>query len=354
MGKADEILNQTSLPLIHVGVVTYRRAHLLRRALASVCAQTYTNWRCFVINDDPKDQEPIHLIESLEDPRVFVHEPVEKRGATASFNEVFGFKSCDYVSLLEDDNWWEPTFLATMVDAFYDFPDAVVAVGNEKIVEELEDGSWRDSNRILWPHRNIMSYVTTAEAACGTAKICNSSMLVRRGELNPWYTPQDLPVDVTEHFRERVIPQPLLLVGVPLVNFAVTLQTNRDVRGRCWSDYQMLLIGSVFVSCPSEEREELARRLLRESHGRPSPRVASLLATGLSFREARCIWKYVTIEQVFRFALTLARRWWRIHQVFSVRRRLVSHLDWLLKSPLNQSISNFGISKASCEDPSNG
>jgi len=323
---------------VHVGIVTYRRVALLKRALDSVQSQSYDNWQCFVINDDPEDPGPARLIDALDDPRITLYQPNRKRGAAGSFNEAFRFDSCDFLSLLEDDNWWNSDFLETMIAALDEHPEVTVACGNERIWKEQEDGNWIDTGRDVWSIENDVLYEATMQSACGSAKICNSSMLVRRAGGGPWLTPENIPVDVTEHFRERVFPWPILLVSKVLVNYAETLQTHRDTSGGRWSDYQILLIGSVFASSPKEAREQLARSLLAGDSGRPSPHVTKLLATGLACREARIIWCVASYRQRLRYVVTLIRRWRSIGRVFSVKRRLRVHWEWLLKSPFNQSI----------------
>ena len=43
---------------VRVYLFTYRRNHLLPRALRSLVAQTHTNWVCELHNDDPADPFP--------------------------------------------------------------------------------------------------------------------------------------------------------------------------------------------------------------------------------------------------------------------------------------------------------
>ena len=48
-------------PLVAVYVVTFRRHQMLRRAIASVVAQTYAN-AVKVVNDDPEDEVGLEKI----------------------------------------------------------------------------------------------------------------------------------------------------------------------------------------------------------------------------------------------------------------------------------------------------
>lgn len=319
-----------------VTVVTYRRANLLRRALASVRAQTHSNWHCRVVNDDPEDPEVQNVIDEVGDLRIGLFEPMVKRGASASFNLAFEAQDCDYASLLEDDNWWDPRFLEVMVRAMEMHPEVGAACGNERVWKEQSDGSWKDTGQVIWKESNDELYLTSFPAACGSAKICNSSLLVRRAGREAWLTPDDIPVDVTEHFRERMIPQPLLLVRETLVNYAETLKTHRDTRGNVWGEYQILMIGSVFASLPAPERHGLACKLLHPLHGRPCPYATTLLSTGIAISEARSLWVVASWGQRFRYLLTAVRRISKTRSLPSVRRRRASHWEWLLKSRYNQ------------------
>ena len=53
------------MPHIRVFLCTYRRPALLRRALASLLSQTYTDWTCELHNDAPDDERPRALLAEL-------------------------------------------------------------------------------------------------------------------------------------------------------------------------------------------------------------------------------------------------------------------------------------------------
>src|ERR1700730_797522 len=258
------LMEEYDPPLIAVYVVTYRRHAMLRRALDSVRRQTYKNIVVKVVNDDPEDAEVGRIVVGLADDRFSLFTPQLKRGATRNLNLAFAQPNAPYVTILEDDNWWEPTFLEEMYTALASHPELAVAVGNERIWKECEDGSWTSTGATVWTAQHgVQVHQYEIEQICGSAKICNSSMLVRLGD-SSYRTPDDIPVDVTEHFRERLFPNRILLVGTSLVNYAETVQTARSVGGSLWGEYQALLICSVFIALPHESgRQELADRLWR-------------------------------------------------------------------------------------------
>jgi hypothetical protein len=315
--------------VVAVYVVTYRRPHLLRRAIESVVNQTFKDWELRVVNDDPADDSVGRVIDTFKDKRISLFHPVMKRGASGSFNEVFKAEQCEFSTLLEDDNWWDSRFLEVMVSGLRAHPTVAVACGNERIWIEHADGSWLDSGKTVWPQGDDELFTTDLLTACGSAKLCNSSMLVRRTSEN-WTTPDDIPVDVTEHFRERVIPQPMLLINEVMVNYAETLQTNRARGGTLWADYQVLLIGSVFSTLPHSARQALAFGLMKRFEGRVEPRVTSLLMTALSVPKARILFRQASCRQVVKLALTLIRHPSLLGQLLSVTKRHAGHWKWLL------------------------
>jgi glycosyltransferase involved in cell wall biosynthesis len=306
------------MSLIRVHVVTYRRPHLLPRAIDSLIRQSEPSWVAEVINDDPDDQSVKELIARIGDSRVTLSEPCVKRGGSGNFNYAFRCVQEPFAAILEDDNWWEPEFLETMVHALQQQAAAQVAVANEKVWLEKRDGTWEDTLRTIWPESEGVSlFQWRLEDKLGSAKLCNSAMLWRTCNADQWITPQTIPIDVTEHFRERVVPHPILLVHKPLVNYAVTLHTHRD-EGRTskWGLYQVMLIGSAFAKMHAAERARCAGLLWTRARTGAPPLKTSLITTGLAIPAARVLWKWSTFAERCRWFLTLVRRFRQIRLAF--------------------------------------
>lgn len=325
---------------ISIWIVTFRRPVLLERALRSVLAQTFSEWEGRIVNDDPEDGRVGDLIARLGDSRLKLHQPIQKRGAAGSFNLAFTAFDCEYSALLEDDNWWEPSFLQTMMKRLDANPDVDLAVGNERIWEETSSGDWINTRRTIWPESPDQLFSTPLDLACGSAKLCNSSMLVRRLGRVPFLIPDDLPVDVTEHFRERYVTNPFLLINEPLVNYAETQHTNRQKGGFIWGAYQTLLTASCFCSLPPVARTHLAQRLASAEAGRCTPRITSLATTALFFPEARAIWRCLNWRQRARVLLTWIRRFPLLLRTSRFVRSSIGkrHFEFLLESPFNKAL----------------
>lgn len=324
-------------PLIAVYIVTFRRHQMLRRAISSVIGQTHKNIVVKVVNDDPADSVVPEIIREFDDERVSLFMPVEKRGGNRNFNLALQEANAEFVSILEDDNWWEPDFLEDQLRVLKAHPDAPLVVGNERIWQELPQGDWVNTERTIWPFADVRFHEIRVEDVCGSAKICNSSMLIRGGSSRTLLTPDTIPVDVTEHFRERMLPWKLLLNGAPLANFAQTIDTARSISEEIWGSYQCLLIASVFVALKRlGSRQALARRLWKDCPSSISPRAVSLLAAGIAIREARAIVWAAPLLSVARFAVWIARRPMRLRWLMTTKRRLAGELAFLVDAPLTQ------------------
>jgi glycosyltransferase involved in cell wall biosynthesis len=326
---------------VAVYVVTYRRTHLLRRALKSLIAQSHDDFVATVLNDDPSDNSVADLIAELGDKRITLSLPLIKRGGPGNFNLAFEESGCQYASILEDDNWWEPEFLAHMLAALVKHPAIDIASGNQRLWREQADGTWTDRGKCIWTDQSDRVYQTTFEAACGSQTISNSALLFKTRLASTWLTPDDIPIDVTEHFRERVIAQPVLLVGRPLVNFAETLVSNRDSSGMVWGAYQVLLVGSMFCATRPSDRRVRAQELWKSVNDKLSPRAISLLMAAVVILEARELWKQAPLRSKLRFLVTALRHPLGLLESINVREKHREHWDFLVNSPLARRFSSL-------------
>ena len=193
--------HNASQPLVHVYLITYRRPLLFRRALASILGQTYRNIVVKIINDDPDDKRVLEIVSQVNDPRVSVFAPSRNRGPTANFNIAFSDIEAPFVSVLEDDNWWEPQFLGTMYETLLQYPQARAAVSNERIWKEMNDGSWLNTGATIWNDSGVHLHKYDLEQIATAAMFCNSATLLRTDAALRLETPDSIPVDVTESFE---------------------------------------------------------------------------------------------------------------------------------------------------------
>lgn len=297
------------IPKVRIYVITYKRPNLLKRAITSIQNQSYKNWIAEVINDDINDEEVNNYILSLNDSRIFLSTPQIKRGGTGNFNYAFSKVEEPFACILEDDNWYEPSFLQTMVNYLIANPNCEMAVANENIWKELPNNKWQNTLQTIWDKTDgigLFSYHLIDK--CGSAKICNSSMVWKTENSENWKTPNEIPIDVTEHFRERVIPHPILLVYTPLVNYAVTINTFRKGNELKWSIYQTLLVTSIFNNLNKDTANILANDLWLKARTKNKLLKTLLLNSSLASKQSRILLKKATILELLRYFLTFIRR----------------------------------------------
>jgi hypothetical protein len=154
-----------------------------------------------------------------------------------------------FAALLEDDNWWEPAFLATMVAALQSRPEAVMAWANMRLWQEEPGGGWTDTGRNIWPRIGpglVRSFHWPVLLQGFDTLHSNGAMVYRGGKLTGCVVPAATPMVIMERAREFAMPDPWLLVTTPLANFAMTQTTSRGVNRTEWAQSQLLVSASFF------------------------------------------------------------------------------------------------------------
>ena len=295
-------------------------------------AQDFTDWICELHNDDPDDSFPAQLLAELNDDRFILKNHQINLGGSGSFNLAFSDCTEKYASMLEDDNWWEPDFLSTMIEELEEHPSIEIAISNEFLWKEERNGTWTDLKTTVLPKiSGVEKYANDLMEQCGSTKICNSAMVWRTMKSEYWLIPTDLPIDVTEHFRDRVIHRERLMVYKPLVNFAQTINTNRTSDPANWGSYQVLLIASIFKKISPELRSTIASRLLERARRVSAPYKTSLLHASFAERSARELFKQATLGEIFRYSLTWLKSPRSCYRIIQSTVRLNDHWQFLLK-----------------------
>ncbi|HVX05047.1 MAG TPA: glycosyltransferase family A protein [Rhodanobacteraceae bacterium] len=93
-------------PEVSVILPTYNRLPLLRRAVASVFAQTFCDWELIVVDDGSTDDTPAYL-ETIDDPRVRSL-GLENSGVTSARNAGLRLARAEWVAFHDSDDLWLP------------------------------------------------------------------------------------------------------------------------------------------------------------------------------------------------------------------------------------------------------
>jgi len=112
-------------PTVSVVIPTYQRRELVKRAVASVLAQTYRDFELIVIDDGSTDGTG-EALAPLGDSIRYEWQP--NRGLSAARNAGLRLARGSIVAFLDSDNRWLPDHLAVITRALDEHPDAVLAV----------------------------------------------------------------------------------------------------------------------------------------------------------------------------------------------------------------------------------
>jgi glycosyltransferase involved in cell wall biosynthesis len=306
------------MSVCRIYLCTYKRPQLLPRALNSLLNQTFKDWICELHNDDPDDLMPMALVEKIGDPRIILVNHQKNLGPTQTFNLVFNKVNEPFVSLLEDDNWWNSNFLETMLAAMDKHPQVEVAWSNMRMWQEQADGSWINLETSTFPLSVTESYKLwhwpQTYQILG-ALHSQGAMLVRSNNIENYQVPVSTPSAIIEHVRERAYTYPILFVNQELANFAVTRSTSRSRNPVEWGIGQLLLAATFFRHIPFNE--ENIQRIWQEFRTRKIV-IPTLLWSALLYPECRYLLKQATWYDWFIFILKVFKHPIQTYQFFQL------------------------------------
>ena len=114
-------------PRISVLMPTYDQAHFIRRAIASLRAQTLIDWELIIIDDGSSDGAYDITRPDRDDPRCSYHRSEENRGLGAALNLALAHARAPYVAYLPSDDLYYPAHLAALAAALERDPSVVLA-----------------------------------------------------------------------------------------------------------------------------------------------------------------------------------------------------------------------------------
>jgi len=110
--EKSEPMSDARDPRVSIVIAVYNGAPTIERALASVFAQTYTDYEVIVVNDGSTDDTAAVLARFGDRIRVITQ---SNRGLSAARNAGVRASTGEYVAFLDDDDEWMPEKLARCV-----------------------------------------------------------------------------------------------------------------------------------------------------------------------------------------------------------------------------------------------
>lgn len=139
----------TTSPRVTIGMPTYRRGHLVRRALASIAAQSYRDFVLVISDNAGQDPETMAAIKEYTNtlPEVVLVAQDENIGALENLKFLLAAAETEYFMWLADDDEISPDYLAELVSLLDADSDTVTAVGQWKHMTTPTDGEIRSQTR---------------------------------------------------------------------------------------------------------------------------------------------------------------------------------------------------------------
>ncbi len=227
---------------VSVVIPTCQRLELLKRAIRTVLAQSYTDFEVIVVNDG----EDISLAE-FNDPRLKYIKNLIKRGGGGSRNEGVRSAMGEYIAFLDDDDRWLPNKLEIEVEALKKGSDkaafAFTSVTNEyedrTEVTNVPEGEANQMERVLAKFNGFLT----------------STLLVKRDKFNeiggfdesfPSHQEPDLILRLSQKYNGIGINKPLTIMSMFRTHEHIGSSLERRIAGR--------------VKILAKHKEEFAKR----------------------------------------------------------------------------------------------
>lgn len=245
-------------PLVSVVIPTYKRSHLVTRAIYSVLSQTYQDLEVLVVDDcSPDDTKS--AVQAIQDERVRYLRHDRNKGLPAVRNTGIRAARGKYIAFLDDDDEWREDKLEKQIRLLDEY-DAVLCMGVSKgypmrlhkrrsiTLQDLRRGSFNPSSLLAKAH--VLKEVPFDED-------------LRQGE--DW----DAFIRIAQRYSIGWVAEPLLLYNessadrmtsekkylsvTELEKRAAVLYKHREFFGARWFQYH--LAGSLLSYIGSRQRK---------------------------------------------------------------------------------------------------
>ncbi len=122
------------MPQISVIIPTWNRAGLLAEAIQSVLQQTFDDFELIIIDDGSTDNTA-EVVRGFADPRIVYHYQ-DKQERSTTRNRGVALSSGEFVTFLDDDDWFLPRKLEAQLRGFREFPQAGMIISGWDRVDE--------------------------------------------------------------------------------------------------------------------------------------------------------------------------------------------------------------------------
>lgn len=130
------------MPEVSIITPSYNSEKYITETIQSVLSQTLTDWE-WIITDDKSSDKTVEIIEQYKDPRIILIKSKENAGAGHARNLSLEKATGRFITFLDADDFWEPSFLEEMT-SFMKQEKAELAYSNyarcnENMIPQIDD-----------------------------------------------------------------------------------------------------------------------------------------------------------------------------------------------------------------------
>ena len=129
--------NKNCAPLVTITMPVYQGEKYIRKAIESVCNQTYNNFQ-FIIIDDCSTDKTKEIIESFRDDRIEYY-CREVRKGYPYHDDMLKFVKGDYLTFHGHDDLYLPERLKVLVHCMMENPDTDVVYDHAELIDENDN-----------------------------------------------------------------------------------------------------------------------------------------------------------------------------------------------------------------------
>src|SRR5262245_10943766 len=201
-------------PRVSVLLPTYNREKLLRRAIASALAQTYTDFELIIV-DDGSDAATEVTVRSFADERI-IYLRQSHKGAAAAENMGLATARGAFIAFLDDDDEWLPEKLRVQMAVFEHEPQETGVVYTGRWLVRNGRRAYGPPPKILKQHGTIHKQLLRRETfvplVCAVVRRECFETVGNFDETLPTSNDYDLWIRMSRQFRFTYIPQALVIV----------------------------------------------------------------------------------------------------------------------------------------------
>lgn len=202
-------------PPVSIGMPVYNGEEYLEASIASILAQTYTDFE-FIISDNASTDKTAEICQAYaaKDQRIRYYRNTRNLGAAPNYNRVFELSSSEYFKWADYDDLLAPDFLSKCIAVLDQEPEIVLCFPSARVIDEngavLGNHQFKSDTGSFEPHLRFRNLVLNPDMAYQVSGLLRSSA-VRKTTLHGSYPSSDLVflAELTLYGRFYQIPEPL-------------------------------------------------------------------------------------------------------------------------------------------------